>query len=40
MGTVIDNAYEDYERVESHHHDGHVLYGGATLTDGDLSRGY
>ncbi|MFZ1767609.1 MAG: aldehyde dehydrogenase family protein [Caldilinea sp.] len=42
MGTVIDkNAYEDYQRfVEIARRDGHVLYGGATLTDGDLSRGY
>ena len=42
MGTVIDKgAYEDYQRfVALARRDGQVLYGGATLTDGDFSRGY
>jgi 1-pyrroline-5-carboxylate dehydrogenase len=42
MGTVIDKgAYEDYQRyIEIARRDGQVLYGGATLTEGEFSRGY
>ena len=42
MGTVIDrSAYEDYQRfVAQARGDGHVLFGGETLTEGDFARGY
>jgi 1-pyrroline-5-carboxylate dehydrogenase len=42
MGTVIDKgAYEDYQRyVAQARTDGHVIYGGRTITDGDYAKGY
>lgn len=42
MGTVIDkNAYTDYQNfVALGRADGTLLYGGSTLTDGDMAHGY
>jgi 1-pyrroline-5-carboxylate dehydrogenase len=42
MGTVIDKgAYADYQKfVALGQRDGKLLYGGAVLTEGELSRGY
>jgi 1-pyrroline-5-carboxylate dehydrogenase len=42
MGTVIDKgAYEDYQKyVAQAREDGEVIFGGATLTEGDFAKGY
>lgn len=42
MGTVIDKtAYTDYQNyVAQARREGQVLFGGGTLTEGDLGRGY
>jgi len=42
MGTVIDKtAYEDYQKfVAQARQDGQVLFGGNTLTEGELGKGY